>query len=89
MVVFTMVTEAINEIALPFRTVCSTFPAVEKVTPASLRIVPTMVPPPAPLIVAALPIYQNTFFGEAPLVMMILRGPVGVPTVIEDPDDVY
>jgi hypothetical protein len=58
MVVFTMVTEALSESALPFNTVCTALPAVEKVTPAEAMIVPVMMPPPAPLIVAALPTYQ-------------------------------
>jgi hypothetical protein len=58
MVVFTSVTEAFKEIARPLSTVRTVLPAVENVTPAEDRIVPVITPPPAPLIVAALPTYQ-------------------------------
>ena len=58
MVVFTMVTDALRDMALPFNTVCTALPAVEKVTPADERILPVITPPPAPLMVAALPTYQ-------------------------------
>jgi hypothetical protein len=57
-VVLTIVTEAFKDMALPFKTVCTALPAVENVTPAEEIIVPTIIPPPAPLIVAALPTYQ-------------------------------
>ena len=49
---FTIVTEEIRESALPFNTVNTTFPAVEKVTPEFAMMFPTIMPPPAPLIVA-------------------------------------
>src|SRR5450759_2324792 len=83
MVVFTMVTEATREIALPFSTVCTAFPAVENVTPEVAMIVPDIMPPPAPLIVAALPTYQYTFLAWAPFISLTLRAPVGpaIPTV--------
>ena len=61
MTVFTMVTDAARPIALPFSVVIAALPAVENVTPAGAIMVPTMVPPPAPLIVAALPTCQKTF----------------------------
>jgi hypothetical protein len=64
--VFTMVTDSPSEMARPFRTVCTVLPAVEKVIPADEMIVPTMIPPPAPLIEAALPIYQKTFLACGP-----------------------
>ena len=54
MTVFTMVTDAFNPIALPFSVVVARLPAVEIVTPALAMMVPTIVPPPAPLMVAAL-----------------------------------
>ena len=83
MTVFTMVTEATNEIALPFNTVSVALPAVEKVTPDDAMMLPTMVPPPAPLITAALPTYQYTFLGCPPLIMVTVRAPAGpaAPTV--------
>src|ERR1700722_2579275 len=78
-----MVTEALRESALPLSTVCTAFPAVEKVTPADAMMVPTITPPPAPLMVAALPTYQYTFFGEPPFIIITLRAPAGpaMPTV--------
>ena len=79
--VFTMVTEALSPIALPLSVVIAALPAVENVTPAGAMMVPTMVPPPAPLIVAALPTCQNMFFGCAPLIRMTLRGNPGAPTI--------
>ncbi len=78
---FTMVTEALSPIALPSSVVITVLPAVENVTPAGAMIVPTMVPPPAPLIVAALPTCQNIFLGCAPLTRMTLRGNPGAPTM--------
>ena len=47
-------------------------------------MVPTMVPPPAALIVAALPTCQKTFLAWAPLIRMTLRGAPAAPTVRED-----
>src|ERR1700722_8124616 len=46
-------------------------------------MVPTITPPPAPLIVAALPTYQYTFLAWAPFVSITLRAPFGpaIPTV--------
>ena len=86
MVVLTTVTEAFKESALPFNTVCSAFPAVEKVTPAEAMMVPVITPLPAALMVAALPTYQYTFFACAPLIMVTLRAPAGpaIPTVRPD-----
>ena len=83
MVVFTIVTDDTNDIALPLSTVCTAFPGVEKVTPEVAIIVPTIVPPPAPLIVAELPTYQNTFLDKAPFISITLLAPVGpaIPTV--------
>jgi uncharacterized membrane protein len=83
MVVFTIVTEATREMALPFNTVCTAFPGVEKVIPALEMIVPDIIPPPAALIVAALPTYQYTFLGNPPLIITTLRAPAGpaIPTV--------
>ena len=60
--VFTIVTDAFSPRALPFSVTKSTLPAVENVTPAEAMMVPTMVPPPPALIVAALPTCQKTFF---------------------------
>ncbi len=83
MTVFTNVTEAFSPNALPFSVVIATLPAVENVTPAEAMMVPTMVPPPAPLIVAALPTRQKTFLAWAPLIRITLRGAPGAPTVSE------
>ena len=83
MTVFTMVTEALSANARPLSVVIAAFPAVENVTPADAMMVPTMVPPPAALIVAALPTYQNTFLASAPLIRMTLRGAPAAPTVSE------
>ena len=51
MTVFTIVTDATNDIALPFKTVNGDrfvlLAGEESVTPAVAIIVPTMVPPPA------------------------------------------
>jgi hypothetical protein len=82
--VFTMVTDATSDNALPFSVVIAAFPAVENVTPAEAMMVPTMVPPPAPLIVAALPTCQKTFLACAPLIRMTLRGAPAAPTVSEE-----
>jgi hypothetical protein len=79
--VFTMVTDALRPTALPSSVVIAALPAVENVTPAGAMIVPTMVPPPAPLMVAALPTCQNTFLACAPLTRMTLRGAAGAPTI--------
>jgi hypothetical protein len=79
--VFTMVTDALRPTALPSRVVIAALPAVEKVTPAGAMMVPTIVPPPAPLIVAALPTCQNTFLACAPLMSITLRGAAGAPTI--------
>jgi hypothetical protein len=50
-----MVTEALSPNARPLRVVMVALPAVEKVTPAEAMMVPTIVPPPAALMVAELP----------------------------------
>jgi hypothetical protein len=59
--VFTIVTDAFSPNALPFSVVIAVLPAVENVTPALAMMVPTIVPPPAALIVAELPTCQKTF----------------------------
>src|ERR1700732_4615511 len=76
-----MVTEALSPNALPLSVVIAALPTVENVTPAAAMMVPTMVPPPAALIVAALPICQNTFLACAPPIRITLRGAPGAPTV--------
>ena len=78
-----MVTDATSEIALPFNTVCTIFPEVEKVTPAEEMIVPVIIPPPAALMVAELPTYQYTFLAWAWFINTTLRAPAGpaIPTV--------
>jgi len=81
--VFTRVTDALRPKALPSSVVIVALPAVENVTPAGAMIVPAIVPPPAPLSVAALPTCQNTFLACAPLIRMTLRGNPGAPTVRE------
>src|SRR5881275_2744645 len=83
--VLTMVTPATSESARPLSVVTCALPAVENVTPDWEMMVPTMVPPPAPLMVAALPTCQYTFCGFAPLVRMTLAGFAGAPTVSEVP----
>ena len=83
MTVFTKVTDAFNPNALPFIVVIAALPAVETTTPALAMMVPTMVPPPAALIVAALPTCQKTFAAWAPLIRITLRGAPAAPTVSE------
>src|SRR5208283_1322866 len=83
MTVFTMVIAAKSASALPFRVVTVALPAVEKVIPALAMMVPAMEPPPAPLMVAALPTCQYTLEGWAPLTRITLREASGVPTVRE------
>jgi hypothetical protein len=61
MLVLTSVTDACSTKALPFSVTTSTLPAVDVEIPEEAMMVPTMVPPPAALIVAALPTCQNTF----------------------------
>jgi hypothetical protein len=89
MVVFTIVTEATRERALPFNTVCTALPAVEKVTPAVEIMVPVITPPPAALITAALPTYQYTFFANAPLANLTLLAPAGPATPTVKPAAVW
>jgi len=62
MCVLTIVTEAVRAKALPFSVVQQGLPAVENEVPADEMMVPTMVPPPVPLMVAELPAAQKTFF---------------------------
>ena len=76
-----MVTDALSANALPLSVVIAALPAVENATPVEAMMVPTMVPPPAPLIVATLPTCQNTFLACAPLIRMTLRGAPAAPTV--------
>src|SRR5687767_11867445 len=79
--VLTIVTEALSASALPFSVVQQGLPGVENVVVAEEMIVPTMVPPPVPLMVAELPTCQKTFFGCAPPARMTLRGSPALPTV--------
>src|ERR1019366_9823782 len=79
--VLTMVTDETSDNALPLRVVTGGVPAVENVAPAEAMMVPTMVPPPDGLIVAALPTCQKTFLACAPLIRMTLRGAPAAPTV--------
>ena len=83
MTVFTIVTDAPNESARPFSVTIATLPAVENDTPDWEMMVPTMVPPPPALMVAALPTCQKTFLACAPLARMTLCGNAapGPPTV--------
>ena len=81
MTVFTMVTEALRPSARPLSVTNAALPAVENDTPAEAMMVPTMVPPPAALMVAELPTCQKTFLACAPLIRMTLRGAPGAPTV--------
>ena len=81
MTVFTNVTDAPKEINRPLTVTTAALPAVETVTPDWLTTVPANVPPPAPLIVAAVPTCQNMFLACAPLVRMTLWGLPGPPTV--------
>ena len=85
MMVFTSVVDAFSAMALPFSVTKATLPAVENDIPALEMMVPSMVPPPAPLIVAALPTYQKMFLDWAPLpgFRIMLRGAPGAPTVSE------
>src|ERR1700733_7549141 len=76
-----MVTDALSPNALPLSVVIAALPAVENVTPADAIMVPTMVPPPAPLIVAWAPTCQKTFLACAPLIKMTLRGAPAAPTM--------
>ena len=90
MTVFTMVTDAFKpkRSAIQHRNVgLVALPGLDNVTPALAMMVPTMVPPPATLIVAALPTCQKTFLAWAPLIRFTLAtpGPVGSPTVSELP----
>ena len=84
MTVLTTVTDAFRPSALPFSVVIAVLLAVENVTPEYAIMVPTMVPPPAPLMVAALPTCQKTFLARAPLIRMTLRGAPAAPTVSVD-----
>src|ERR1700733_12768087 len=81
-----MVTDALSASARPLSVVTAELPAVENVTPADAMMVPTIVPPPAALIVAAVPTYQYTFLACAPLIRMMLRGSAGPPAVSERPN---
>src|SRR3954453_3189041 len=81
MTVLTSVTDAVNARALPFSVVIATTPAVENEVAADEMMVPTIVPPPAALMVAALPTCQKTFFGCAPPARITLRGAPAAPTV--------
>jgi len=83
MTVLTMVTEAPSESSRPLSVVIAAAPAVEIATPDCVMMVPTIVPPPPALMVAALPTCQNTFLAWAPLARMMLDGNAapGPPTV--------
>ena len=58
-VVSTKVTDAPKDNALPFSVTIAVLPTVEKTAPAWVIMVPTIVPPPAALIVAALPLVRS------------------------------
>src|SRR4249920_2601159 len=81
MTVLVMVTEALRPTALPFKVTIATLPTVENETADEAMMVPSMVPPPAPLIVAEVPTRQKMFLDWAPLIRMMLRGAAGAPTV--------
>ena len=74
---------AAGETPRPFSVDIATLPAVEIATPAWEMMVPTMMPPPPALMVAALPTCQKTFFACAPLASVTLCGNAapGPPTV--------
>ena len=72
MTVLTMVTDAPKDWTLPFRVTIVVLAAVEITAPAWEMMVPTIVPPPAALIVAALPTCQKTFLACAPPARMML-----------------
>jgi hypothetical protein len=65
MTVFTIVTEETKDSALPSSVNTGEGPAVENTTPELAIIVPTIVPPPAALIIAVEPTCQKMFFGWA------------------------
>src|SRR6476469_1399638 len=81
--VLTIVTDALSDNTRPLMVARATLPGVEIAAPAWEMMVPTMVPPPAALMVAALPTCQNTFLACAPLMRVTLCGAVapGPPTV--------
>ena len=58
MTVFTMVTEGPRDNTLPLSVTIVRLPAVENTAPVWEMRVPTIVPPPAALMVAALPTCQ-------------------------------
>src|SRR6478609_11262520 len=72
--VFTTVTDGPSDISRPSTVVSPSAPAVETAMAACEMIVPTNVPPPPALIVAAVPTCQNTFLACAPLVRITLLG---------------
>jgi hypothetical protein len=74
MTVFTIATDAFSASARPFNVATSVFPGVENVIAIDAMMVPTIVPPPAGLVVAVLPTCQNTFLACAPLIRITLRG---------------
>jgi hypothetical protein len=55
MTVLSSVVDAVKAISLPLIVVIAAFPAVETEIPAPAMTVPLNVPPPVPLMVAALP----------------------------------
>ena len=67
--------------ARPSSVSTATLPTVEKTAPDWAMMVPTMVPPPAALMVAELPTRQNMFPACAPPARMMLRGAPAAPTV--------
>ena len=83
MTVLTSVTDAVKASARPFSVVTVALPEVENEVAAWEMIVPTMVPPPAALIIAALPTCQKTFFGCTPPARIMRGGRPGFPTVRE------
>src|SRR5215218_7278616 len=81
--VLTIVTEAPSDSTRPLMVTRAALPGVEIAAPDCEMMVPTIVPPPAALMVAALPTCQNTFLACAPLARITLEGKAapGPPTV--------
>ena len=74
MTVSTRVTDAPRDKTRPCSVTMLVLPAVEKEAPCCEMMVPTMVPPPAALMVAKLPTCQNTFLARAPPDRVMLCG---------------
>jgi hypothetical protein len=90
MTVFTSVVDALGLlkpklISLPLIVVTVVIPEVPVEIVASAMTVPLKVPPPAPLMVAALPHTQKMLLAWAPWARVIFRGFPASPTVRADP----